>query len=160
MLIHAILVYDLVRAVHILAVVLAFGVSFAYPVLDAYVRKSSPADLAALHRFQVVLTRRLIQPAMVVVLVAGLYLALDRYELSEPWISSAFAILIFMFGLAGSVFIPGEKRLATLAERDQLGGGGRSAEYEAQARRIAIFGVVWLLLVITAVFIMTVKPGT
>jgi uncharacterized membrane protein len=160
MLTQAILFYDVVLAVHILAVVLAFGSTFAYPVIDAYVRKSSPDDLATFHRFQVVLARRLIQPAMFVVLAAGLYLALDRYDLGETWISSAFAILIFMFGFAEAVFIPGEKRLAALAERDRLGGGGLSTEYESQARRIAIAGSIWLLLVIAVIFIMTLKPGT
>ncbi|MEA2231935.1 MAG: hypothetical protein QOD83_1751 [Solirubrobacteraceae bacterium] len=160
MLIQGILVYDIVLTVHILAVVLAFGVTFAYPVLDAYVRKSSPGDLVTLHRFQVVLTQRLIQPAMVVVLLAGLYLALDRYDLGKPWISAAFAILIVMFGLAGAVFTPSEKNLVVLAERDRQSGNGPSPEYEAQARRLAIFGSVWLLLVIAAIFVMTVKPGT
>ena len=159
MLIEGILFYDIVLAVHILAVVLAFGVTFAYPLLDAYVRKASPGDLVTLHRFQVVLTRRLIQPAMVVVLLAGLYLALDRYDLSKPWISAAFAILIVLFGLAGADFTPTEKRLVVLAERDRLSSGGLSTEYEALARRLAIFGSVWMLLVIAAIFVMTVKPG-
>lgn len=160
MLMQAIVFYDVVLAVHILAVVLAFGGSFAYPVIDSYVRRSSPRDLATFHRFQVVVTRRLTQPAMVVVLTAGLYLALDRYDLQATWISSAFAILIFMFGLTEAVFIPGEKKLAALAERDHLGGAGLSPDYESQAQRIAIFGSVWLLLVIAVIFLMTVKPGT
>jgi uncharacterized membrane protein len=159
MLIEGILFYDVVLAVHILAVVVAFGVTFAYPLLDAYARKSNPGDLVALHRFQVVLTRRLIQPAMVVVLAAGLYLALDRYDLGKPWISATFAILIVMFGLAGAVFTPAEKRCAQLAERDRNAGGAPSAEYESAARKITIFGTVWYLLVIAAIFLMTAKPG-
>jgi uncharacterized membrane protein len=159
MLIQGVLGYDIVLTLHILAVVVAFGVTFAYPVLDAYVRKANPGDLVTLHRLQVVLTQRLIQPAMVVVLLAGLYLALDRYDLGKPWISAAFAILIVLFGLVGAVFTPGEKRLVVLAERDRQSGSGLSPEYEAQARRLAIFGSVWLLLVIAAIFVMTVKPG-
>jgi uncharacterized membrane protein len=159
MIIQAVLLYDIVLTLHILAVVLAFGVTFAYPLLDAYVRKSNPGDLVTLHRFQVVLAQRLIQPAMVVVLLAGLYLALDRYDLGKPWISTAFAILIVLFGLAGGVFTPGEKKLVVLAERDRQSGSGPSPEYEAHARRLSIFGSIWLLLVIAAIFVMTVKPG-
>jgi uncharacterized membrane protein len=159
MIIQAVLLYDIVLTLHILAVVLAFGVTFAYPLLDAYVRKSNPGDLVTLHRFQVVLGQRLIQPAMVVVLLAGLYLALDRYDLGKPWISTAFAILIVLFGLAGGVFTPVEKKLVVLAERDRQSGSGPSPEYEAQARRLSIFGSIWLLLVIAAIFVMTVKPG-
>jgi uncharacterized membrane protein len=159
MLISAIVVYDIVLTVHILAVVLAFGVTFSYPLLDGYVRRRQPGDLAALHRFQVVLSSRLITPAMVVVLAAGLYLTVDRYSLGDPWISAAFAVLIVLFGLAGAVFTPTEKRCAQLAERDHNAGGAPSTEYAAQARKLMIAGSVWYLLVIVAIFLMTAKPG-
>jgi uncharacterized membrane protein len=155
----AIALYDVVLFVHILAVVVAFGVVFAYPLLDAHLRRAGPGDLAVLHRGQVLLTQRLITPAMVVVLVAGLYLALDRWDLGEPWIGATFAILIVLFGLVGAVFTPTEKRCAELAARDRDAGGGPSAEYEAQARKLAIFGAVATLLVVVAIFLMTVKPG-
>ena len=51
----AITFYDVVLTVHILAVVVAFGVVFAYPVIDAQVRRAGPGDLAALHRLHVAL---------------------------------------------------------------------------------------------------------
>jgi Predicted integral membrane protein (DUF2269). len=151
--------YDVVLTVHLLAVVLAFGVTFAYPLMDAYARKSNPGDLVALHRFQVVLTQRLIQPAMVVVLLAGLYLALDRYNLADPWISAGFAILIVMFGLAGAVFAPTEKRCLELAQRDRNSGGRPSAEYTKEARKLVTFGSLFYVLVIAAIFVMAAKPG-
>ena len=39
----AVTVYDIVLTVHVLAVVVAFGVVFAYPVLDAWFRRAVPA---------------------------------------------------------------------------------------------------------------------
>ncbi len=155
----AILFYDVVLFVHILAVVLAFGVVFTYPLLDAHLRRTSPGDLVVLHRMQVLLTQRLITPAMVVVLLAGLYLTLDRWDFGEPWIGATFAILIVLFGLAGAVFTPTEKRCAELAARDRDAGGGPSAEYAAEARKLATFGGLATLLVVVAIFLMTVKPG-
>jgi len=154
-----ILFYDVVLFVHILAVVLAFGVVFTYPLLDAHMRKSHPGDLAALHRMQVFLTRHLISPMMIVVLAAGLYLALDRWELDQGWIVATLVILFVLFGLSGGVFTPLEKHLAQLAERDARAGGARSAEYEQQAKKLAMFGSLAGLLIIVAVFLMTVKPG-
>jgi len=159
MFIPAIGVYDVVLTVHILAVVLAFGVTFAYPLLDAYARRQHPGDLAVLHGFQVVLSRRLISPAMIVVLLAGLYLALDGWSLNDPWIGLTLVILFVLFGLAGGVLTPTEQRCAQLAERDRSAGGAPSAEYEAQARKLRIMRVVWYLLVIVAIFLMTAKPG-
>jgi uncharacterized membrane protein len=154
----AVTFYDVVLTVHILAVVVAFGVVFAYPVIDAQVRRAGPADLAALHRLHVVLARRLITPAMTVVLLAGLYLALDRWSLGDPWISATFAILIVLFGLTGAVLTPADVRLAELAERDAKAGGGPSAEYEREAQRANAFGGLALLLVIVAIFLMVAKP--
>lgn len=159
MLTLAILFYDVVLFVHVLAVVLAFGVVFTYPLLDAYIRRANPGDLVVLHRFQVFLTRRLITPSMVVVLAAGLYLALDRWSLGDPWISATFTILIVIFGLVGAVLTPTERRLAELAEADRRSGGKPSEAYEAQARRYATFGGLATLLIVVALFLMTVKPG-
>ena len=149
--------YDVVLTVHILAVVIAFGVVFAYPVIDAQVRRASPGDLAALHRLHVVIARRVVTPAMTVVLVAGLYLATrDPWSLGDPWISATFAILFVLFGLTGAVLVPTDQRLADLAERD---GGAPSADYEREARKAAIFGAIALLLVVVAIFLMVAKPG-
>lgn len=159
MLMLAITFYDVVLTVHILAVVIAFGVVFAYPLIDAQVRRASPGDLAALHRLHVVLARRLITPAMTVVLIAGLYLALDRWSLGDPWISATFAILFVLFGLNGALLTPIDVRLAELAERDRAGGGAASADYEREARRAALFGGLSLALVVVAIFLMVAKPG-
>jgi uncharacterized membrane protein len=159
MLTPAIVFYDVVLFVHVLAVVLAFGVVFAYPLLGPYIRRTSPGDLVVLHRSQVFLTRRLITPSMVVILAAGLYLALDRYSLGDAWISSTFTILIVLFGVVGAVITPTERRCAELAEADRRSGSGPSEAYQAQARKLATFSGLVVLLVVVAIFLMTVKPG-
>jgi uncharacterized membrane protein len=159
MIIRAITFYDVVLTVHILAVVIAFGVVFAYPVIDAYIRRAAPGNLVALHQLHVVLSRRLVQPAMTVVLLAGLYLATDRWSLGDPWISATFAILIVLFALTGAVLTPADVRLAQLAERDANAGGGPSPDYERERRRTDLFGAVALTLVVVAIFLMTAKPG-
>jgi hypothetical protein len=152
--------YDVVLAIHILAVVVAFGVVFAYPLVDAQLRRGGPAALPALHRLHLALATKLIQPAMTVVLLAGVYLALDRFSLGDPWISATFAILIVLFGLTGAVLIPTDKRLLELAERDVSAGAAEpSADYMAASRRADLFGSIALLLVVVAIFLMTTKPG-
>jgi uncharacterized membrane protein len=155
----AVTFYDVVLTLHILAVVIAFGVVFAYPVIDAQVRRAGPADLAALHRLHVVVARRVVTPAMTVVLLAGLYLAFDRWSLGDPWISATFAILFVLFGLNGAVLVPSDLRLAELAARDHAAGGPASEEYEREARKASLFGGLALLLVVVAIFLMVAKPG-
>lgn len=156
----AIRFYDAVLTVHILAVVVAFGVVFSYPVLDAGFRRAVPGNLAALHQLHLVLGRRVISPAMVVVLLAGVYLALqDPWSLGDPWISATLAILFVLFGLTGGVLTPADRRLAQLAQRDASSGSAPSAEYERERRRTDAFGGLALLLVIVAIFLMVAKPG-
>ncbi len=155
----AFMFYDVVLTIHILAVVLAFGVVFAYPIIDSQMKRAGPAALPNLHRLHLVLATRLVQPAMTVVLLAGLYLALDRFSLGDPWISATFAILIVLFGLTGAILVPADKRLVELAESDLKSGSGPSAEYVALSRRADLVGSVALLLVVVAIFLMTGKPG-
>ena len=132
MVIHAISLYDAVLFVHILAVVVAFGVTFTYGLLDACSRRAGIADMVALHRFQVFLSRLLLTPAMVVVLVAGLYLTFDGpYELGDPWIGATLTILIVIFGFVGAVLTPAERRMLAIAQR------GAQAAYLRRARLAA-----------------------
>jgi uncharacterized membrane protein len=155
----AVTFYDVVLSVHILAVVVAFGVVFAYPVIDTQLKRAHPDDLASLHRLHLALARSVVTPAMVVVLLAGLYLALDRWSLGDPWISATFAILFVLFGLTGAVLTPADKKLVELAERDTRSGSGPSEEYLAESRKADAFGSLALLLVLVAIVLMTVKPG-
>ena len=155
MLTPAITFYDVVLTVHIIAVVAAFGVMFAYPIMDAVARRGGAADLAALHRLQVALGRQVIVPGMTVVLLAGLYLTLDRWSFGEPWISATLAILFVLFALGGVVFGPLDVRLAELAERGETEG----AEYAREARKARLFGMLSLALVTAAIFLMVAKPG-
>jgi uncharacterized membrane protein len=155
----AVTFFDVVLTVHVLAVVVAFGVVFAYPVLDAAFRRAVPGDVAALHRLHLQLGRRVISPAMLVVLLAGVYLALDRWSLGDPWISATFAILFVLFGLMGGVLTPADRRLAGLAERDAGAGGALSAEYERARRKADLARALTLVLVVVAIFLMVAKPG-
>lgn len=161
MLIATIDAHNVVLFIHILAVVVGFGVVFTYPLLDAYARRSNVVDLVALHRFQVFLTSRLIQPALLVILLAGLYLATDDrgFSLGDPWISATFAILIVIGGLAGAIIGPTEKKLLALAQRELKQGQKPSDAYEHEAIKLARFGGFASLLIVVALFLMVTKPG-
>ena len=151
--------YDVVLTLHILAVVLAFGVVFAYPLIDAQIKRAGPSALPALHRMHVALATRLVTPAMVVVLLAGLYLVIDGpYGFDEPWVGATLVVLFILFGLTGAL-TPIDRRMAELAERDLRAGGELGADYRAEERKAAIMGSLALLLVVVAIFLMTAKPG-
>jgi hypothetical protein len=141
----AVLFYDVVLAVHILAVVAAFGVWFAYPLLVAR------GDAAA-HRAQVRVARMVVTPAGTLALIAGVYLATDRHFWDEAWVGVPLLILIVLMGLTGGYFIPRQRRLAQLAE------SGAQGEYVALFVQVARVVAAAALLVALAVFIMATKP--
>jgi uncharacterized membrane protein len=160
----AIFFYDVVLAVHIMAVVAAFGVIFAYPIIGAYVTREQPRFLPVLHTLQERLGRFLITPAATVALLAGFYMASDRNYMGKVWVVVPLVILIALLGLSGAFVGPNERRAAELATRDIAtapadGPVALSPEYEAIASRLSLVGALSSGLVLVAIFFMAAKPG-
>jgi hypothetical protein len=163
MLAPAIFFYDVVLSVHIAAIVIAFGVTFAYPILGIYVTREHPRFLPVLHGGQARIGKFLITPAATVALLAGFYLASDRDYLGKVWVIVPLVILIGIMGLGGAFFGPSETRAEELSRRDvEAAGDGPvtlSPEYESVAGRTAKVGALANLLILVAIFFMTTKPG-
>jgi uncharacterized membrane protein len=158
----AVFFYDVVRALHVAAAILAFGVVFTYPVIGKVIRSRDPRAVPALHAAQAHLSRFFITPAMAVLLAAGIYLASDRDYWDQTWVTVPLVILLVLFGLVGGFFAPRERRLAELAQRDvDAAQGGEvkfSEEYETLANSWAAVGGLAGVLVLVAVFFMVAKP--
>lgn len=128
----AVTFYDTVNAVHVMAVVAAFGVLLAAPVLG---------PSAVLHRsWMAVLT-----PGAVLAFLTGAYMASDRSLWAEVWVTVPMTILFVVLGVVHAVVVPAERKLL---------GGDASAEGRWRAAVVAS-GV----LVLVAVFFMVTKPG-
>ena len=159
----AIYFYDVVLSVHVMAIVLAFGVTFAYPLLFTYIQRQNPRVLPALHEAQDRVGKFLITPAATLALATGAYLASDRHYWKESWVTVPLVILVVLLGLGGAFFAPTERKAAAAAARDVAAAGEGpvtlSAEYLALARRISIVGAAASLSVLVAIFFMVAKPG-
>jgi uncharacterized membrane protein len=151
--------YDVVLAVHVMAVVAAFGVTFAYPVFVPWLRRTHPAAMPAIHDSRDRVGRLLMSPGMGVVLLAGIYLATKAKVWSEAWVTVPLVILLIVGALGGVFFAPKERKLAELARRDLAAGGSFSAEYDALFARVATVGLATIALVMIAIFFMVAKPG-
>ena len=150
--------YSVVLAVHIMAVVIAFGTSFAYPAFMPWARKNHPQAMPVIHAMSDRLGRLVMSPAMVIVLLAGIYLASDADAWSETWVSVPLVILLVIGGLGGMFFAPNERKLGELATRDLANGGELSAEYDELFKRVAVAGLTVCALVLIAIFFMAAKP--
>ena len=141
----AIVFYDVVLSIHVMAIVAAFGVWFAYPLL--VVRGDAGA-----HRAQARVARMVVNPAGTLALLAGIYMASDRSYWSEVWVSVPLVILIVLMGITGGYFAPRQERLAALAE------AGAGPEYAALATQVARVAFAAAGLVVVAIFFMVTKP--
>ena len=164
MTVTAITSYNFSIFLHVAAVMVGFGSTFALAVTTPVALKLDPRHLPYVHQLELVLNRFFATPALVIVLATGFYQAdKGNWNLGDFWLSGSIAIIVVIAAIMGAVFLPTSKKLKALAERDiAAAGGGQvtvSDEYNRSARLGAIFGPITGLLLVIAVFLMTTKPG-
>lgn len=144
--------------IHIAAVVLAFGPTFAYGIIFSVMPnhpRSAPALFDAIRKVD----NYLVNPGMIVVLIAGIYLMSDgNWDGSEAFIAVGFIAIIALFGLQHAFFRPQGRKAQELAERDLKAGDSFSAEFEEVSRRLGMVGPIAGLIVLVTIFFMTAKP--
>jgi hypothetical protein len=156
----AVAFWQVVLAIHIAAVVVAFGIPFAYPVFAVVGARMDPRGLPWFHRIQQQVGRRILSPGLAVVLIAGIYLASKLSMWHFFFVQWGIVVVIVLGGLEGAVMIKQEGRLADLAERDLAASGDQpqlSDEYSALARRVGAVGAVMSLLVLVTIYLMSVQ---
>jgi len=154
--------YEVVLAIHIMAVVVAFGVTFAYPIMFAVAARHDPRGLPLLHRIEYTIERMLINPSLLLVVLAGAYLASKGHQWSQFFVQWGLGAAIVIGALIGSVMIPTSKRAERIAERDvAAGGGGKielSEEYRALVGRLSRVGSLLCGLVLITILFMAIQP--
>jgi uncharacterized membrane protein len=154
--------YNISVFLHISAVVVGFGATYAEAIMFPIAMKVGQQHLPYVHRLGLAINQRLATPAMVLILITGIYQVSDdpgdAISFGDAWVSATFLILIVLGGLLGGYFVPTDRKLAEMAERD-LAAGQLSPEYEATAKRIGAVGALAGVLVLVAIFLMVTKPG-
>ncbi|HEX4467022.1 MAG TPA: hypothetical protein VH025_07530 [Solirubrobacteraceae bacterium] len=169
MLIPAVTFYTFALAVHIAAIVIAFGVTFAYPVMYAVGIRTEPRSMPGLHRIQDSVGKFVISPFIGLALLAGIYLASKLHVWSDFYVQWGLGAIIVLGGLGGAYFAPRERKLAELADRDvaaadQGSPGERNvvfgAEYKALRQQVMMVGLAANVLILLTIYFMTAQTGT
>src|SRR3954462_15258367 len=105
-----------------MTIVIAFGITFAYPVILPWLTNSHPEAMPTVHDMQLRIGRFLIMPFGTLALLTGIYLASDRDLFNETWVVIPLVILILLLALGGTFFTPRERELADIARRDLADG--------------------------------------
>ncbi len=166
MLAPAVLFVQVILALHILSVVAAFGVLFAYPIFMTIGAQLDPHAMPWFHRMQQAISRWLIGPGLLLVVIFGAILASKYHAWSAFYVQWGIGAAIVIGGLEGMFMIPRAGRLADLARRDldaQAGQPGtvvtRSAEYQALFRQVALGATAMSLIVVLTVYFMATQAG-
>jgi hypothetical protein len=114
----AVTFYTFALAIHIASVVIAFGITFAYPVMYAVGISSEPRSMPGLHRIQDSVGKFVISPFLGLALLAGIYLASKLHTWSDFYVQWGITVIVVLGALGGAFFAPRERRLAELATED------------------------------------------
>jgi uncharacterized membrane protein len=154
--------YDVVLAVHIMAVVIAFGWTFSLPIVYVVAAKQDPTSLPVLHRIELLISRFLLNPALLVVVGAGIFLASDGHHWKEFFVQWGLGVAIVLGGLVGAVLMPAAKRAEQAARRDLEGYAGGEfqpgEDYRRATRTLNTVGSFASLLVLVTILFMVIKP--
>jgi len=156
--------YDFSVFLHVTAVVIGFGSTFAESITFPVAIMMDKRHLPYVHRLQRAINQWMTTPAMVVILATGFYQVSDRdWDLGDFWLSGTLGIVIVLGAILGMYFIPEDRRLQALVERDIAASGDGeivlSEEYQRRGRREGIVGGLAGLLVVIAIYLMIIKPG-
>ena len=156
--------YDFSLFLHITAVVVGLGATFAESVMFPVAMKMSPRHLPYVHRLQLTLNQFFAIPALLVVLATGFYQVSDRdWEFGDFWLSATFAIVIVIAAVNIFYFIPADRRLGPMVEREIAAAGDGeivlSDQYRRQSTIEGIAGSIIGVLLIVAIYLMVTKPG-
>jgi uncharacterized membrane protein len=156
--------YEISLFLHISAVVIGLGATFAESIMFPVAMKLDKRHLPYVHRLQLAINQWLATPALVVILATGFYQVSDAdLDFGDFWLSGTFAIVIVLGGLIGAYFIPTDRRLGPMVAREIAAAGDRevvlSDEYQRRARIEGIVGAIAGFLVVVAIYLMVTKPG-
>ena len=144
--------YDVVVFFHTLAVVLAFGPTFAYGAFFATAGRTNPAALPTIGRVVVMWSRIATRWGLLVILITGLYLLDDRWDFADFFSSWGIVAVLVLFAMSQWYFIPSTQKFVDAAE------AGRQDEVQALASSQQKVGPIAGIIVILTIYVMTAKP--
>jgi hypothetical protein len=155
---------DAILAIHILAVVIGFGVIFSYPIFFLAGARMDRRAMPWFHRMQQLFGRYLISPGLLVILIAGVYLASHEHQWSKFYVQWGLAAVVVIGGIGGGFLGSREGKLAELSARDvaATASGAEvkwSTEYEALNKQVLTVGSILLLIIVLTVFFMALHLG-
>jgi uncharacterized membrane protein len=154
--------YRLLFAIHILAIIAAFGPLFTSRMLNHQAIKRTGEDARVFASIPVAVTTRISMPAFIVAVLAGLGLvgaSKDLYKFSQSWVSYAFSLVLVIALVYYFLLRPAQNRLVAAVQSGTPEEHATDANIRsAKATGAAATGLIHLCMV-GLVLLMVWKPG-
>jgi hypothetical protein len=155
--------YDVVVWLHITAVVIALGPTFAFGIYLAIASKGNPRAIPAILEAHCLISRTMVTIGGIVILLSGIYLAADRDFFDEVFVAVGIIAIIVLLGLVHGWFIPHDRRAMEAAKRDIDASGPTGEvkfgeEYSRASMASARMGPIAGLIVVLTIYFMAAKP--
>jgi hypothetical protein len=154
--------YDVIVWLHVSAVVVAFGPTFAFGIYLAMTARDHPRSIPAVMEAQGVINRGMVTIGAIVVLATGIYLVADRWDFGYFFVTWGLIAIIVLLGLVHGFFVPHDRRALEAAKRDiEASGSGEirfSEEFDRETLASARMGPIAGLIVILSIYVMAAKP--
>ena len=145
--------WEVLKLVHILAVVVALGSNFTYLFWQRRAGGDRDRLVFVLENIGR-LDRRVANPAYIVALLAGIGIVLTGpFSFESLWISASIVLYVVVAVLGIAVYAPLARRQLAAASADPT-----STEYADLARRSMLLGSLTIGLVVVIVALMVLKP--
>ena len=149
------LLYALLKYLHILSAIAAFGANITYALWLTRAEKK-PETLAFTLRTVKIMDDWIANPAYVLLFPTGWWMAsIANWPLTTPWILSALILYAVLSTVGLAVYSPTLKKQIALAESV----GPESHEYKKISFRSNAIGIFLNILVLIVIYLMVAKPG-
>jgi hypothetical protein len=162
LLVPAVFFWQIALAVHIVFVVAAFGLLLVYPFIVIAVERFDRRSVPVLLRVRELLGRSLVNPGLLIVVIAGVYVAADQHQWSQFYVQWGIGAVVVIGALEGAFVIRQSGKLAELAERDIKVSAAAtevtwSSEYLAARSRADQVNALLAVIVVVTIFLMVVQ---
>jgi hypothetical protein len=162
LLVPAVFFWQIALAVHIVFVVAAFGLLLVYPFIVIAVERFDRRSVPVLLRVRQLLGRSLVNPGLLIVVIAGVYLAAHTHQWHQFYVQWGIGAVIVIGALEGAFVVRQSGKLAEMAERDiKASAAGAevtwSSDYLAARGRADQINALLAVLVVVTIFLMVVQ---
>jgi predicted Kef-type K+ transport protein len=159
--------YEFSVFLHVTAVVVGFGATFAESVFFPVAMRMSARNLPYVHRLQLVINQFFVLPALVIVVATGIYqMSEGDWDYGDLWVSGTLTIVVIIALTLVFFFIPVDRRLLPMIQQTLADTGDRELtledlpkDYARWGRLEGLVGAILGVLLIVAIYFMVTKPG-